>query len=132
MSLVEFYPSLKLAHVFLVAGSGMLFALRGGALMAGQQWAMRRPWRVLSYGIDTLLLTVGITLAALLRLNPAQSPWLGSKLALLVLYIVLGSLALKRGRTLAVRRVSYGVALTTYLFMVSVAVNHNPLGLFAG
>jgi len=131
MLLIEFYPELKQAHVSLVGASGALFALRGAAVLAGAAWAMRRPWRLLSYVIDTLLLCAGVTLWTLLHLDPVQSSWLGVKLALLVLYILLGSLALKRGRTPAVRRASFAAALVTFLFMVTVAVKHHPLGLLA-
>jgi uncharacterized membrane protein SirB2 len=122
------YSPLKLAHIGLVLVSGGLFALRGALVLAGQSWAMARPWRLLSYGIDTLLLTAGVTLWILLSLNPVASPWLGVKLLLLVLYIVLGSLALKRARAPAARRASYTGALLVYLFMASVAISHHPLG----
>ena len=132
MAPIDLHPTLKLAHVALVTASGLLFALRGAAVQAGAAWAMRRPWRMLSYVIDTLLLAAGATLWWLLGLHPVRDPWLGTKLALLLLYIVLGSLAMKRGRTPAVRLASYAAALATYLFMASVAVRHRPLGLLAG
>ncbi len=132
MAPIELYPALKQLHLALVTASGLLFALRGAAVQAGAGWAMRRPWRRLSYGIDTLLLTAGVSLWWLLGLHPLRDPWLGAKLALLLLYIVLGSLALKRGRTPAVRRASYAAALATYLFIATVALRHQPLGLLAG
>jgi uncharacterized membrane protein SirB2 len=122
------YPQMKFAHVSLVLASGLLFALRGALVLADQGWAMAKPWRLLSYGIDTLLLAAGLTLWAGLSLNPVTSPWLGVKLSLLLLYIALGSLALKRAPTLATRRASYAGALVVYLFMASVALAHHPLG----
>jgi uncharacterized membrane protein SirB2 len=122
------YPAVKTAHIGLVLASGCLFALRGALVLAGQGWVMATPWRMLSYGIDTLLLTAGVTLWAVLSLNPVTSPWLGTKLLLLLLYIVLGSLALKRARTRAGRRASYAGALLVYLAMGSVALAHHPLG----
>jgi uncharacterized membrane protein SirB2 len=128
MTLAEFYGPLKAAHIGLISASGLLFAVRGAAVLASQRWAMSTPWRMLSYAIDTLLLTAGVTLWALLSLDPVSSPWLGTKLMLLVLYIVLGSLALKRAPTAAAQRVSYAAALGVYLFMVSVAVAHHPWG----
>ncbi len=124
------YSHLKTAHISLVVLSGLLFAWRGALVLAGRDWAMARPWRLLSYGIDTLLLAAGVTLWTLLSLNPVASPWLGVKLMLLVLYIVLGSLALKRAPTPALQRASYAGALGVYLFMISVALSHHPLGLF--
>lgn len=132
MAPIDLHPTLKLTHVALVTASGLLFALRGAAVQAGAAWAMRRPWRLLSVVIDTLLLTAGATLWWLLGLHPVRDPWLGTKLALLLLYIVLGSLAMKRGRTPAVRRASYAAALATYLFIATVALRHQPLGLLAG
>jgi len=128
VSLLPWYLQIKQAHVALVLASGLLFAVRGAAVLAGQSWAMRKPWRWLSYGIDTLLLSAGVALWVVLSLNPLHSPWLVAKLLLLVLYIVLGSLALKRAPTPVARRRSYAAALGTYLFMVSVALTHQPLG----
>lgn len=122
------YLPLKSAHVGLVLASGVLFALRGALVLAGQSWAMAKPWRIFSYGIDTLLLAAGVTLWGGLSLNPVASPWLGTKLLWLVLYILLGSLALKRARAPAERRASYVGALVVYLFMASVALSHHPLG----
>jgi uncharacterized membrane protein SirB2 len=126
---IEVYPALKLAHVSLVSCSGVLFATRGAAVLKGRNWPMRRHWRMLSYVIDTLLLAAGGTLWLMLRLNPARDAWLGTKLFVLLLYIVTGSLALKRGRSPVVRCASYGCALSLYLFIASIAVTHNPLGL---
>jgi len=128
MTFQAWYPEIKQMHIALVTASGLLFAVRGAAVLSGQRWAMRNPWRLLSYGIDTLLLSAGATLWVILSINPLQSPWLGTKLLLLVLYIVLGSLALKRAPTPAARRLSFAAALCVYLFMASVAMAHHPLG----
>jgi uncharacterized membrane protein SirB2 len=128
MTFQAWYPEIKQMHIALVTASGLLFAVRGAAVLIGQRWAMRSPWRWLSYGIDTLLLSAGVTLWAILSLNPVHNPWLGTKLLLLVLYIVLGSLALKRAPTPSTRRLSFAAALCVYLFMASVAVTHHPLG----
>jgi uncharacterized membrane protein SirB2 len=129
MMLAEFYPLIKTVHIALVAASGLLFALRGAAVLAGQAWPLR-PWlRALSVAIDTALLTAGVTLWALLSLQPIRDAWLGTKLLLLLLYIVLGTLALKRARTPRGRALAFTAALACYLFMVSVALAHHPLGL---
>jgi len=49
------HPDIRHFPVTLVAASGRLFAVRGVAVLAGQGWAMREPWRWLGHGIDTLL-----------------------------------------------------------------------------
>jgi uncharacterized membrane protein SirB2 len=128
MSALSWYPELKHLHITLVAASGLLFAVRGVAVLVGQRWAMRKPWRWLSYGIDTLLLGAGVTLWVTLAIHPVHSPWLATKLLLLVVYILLGSLALKRAPNPVAQRLSFVAALAVYGFMVSVASTHHPLG----
>lgn len=131
MALAEFYLPLKAAHISLAATSGTLFAARGAAVLAGQAWPMARPWRLASMAVDTLLLAAGATLWALLALNPLQQPWLGAKLLLLVAYIGLGTLALKRARSRGARAACYVAALAVLLFVVGVARRHHPLGVLA-
>lgn len=129
--MIEFYVQIKWLHVAMVLLSGGLFMLRGLALQLGYARAMNAPWRYTSYAIDTVLLTSALMLLSILHLNPFAVSWLGVKLLLLVLYIVFGTLALKRGRTPAIRRICFALALLTYVFMISIARAHHPLGLLA-
>jgi uncharacterized membrane protein SirB2 len=129
--MIEFYPQIKLVHVYAVIASGALFALRGGAQLAGAGWTMAAPVRYLSYTVDTVLLTAALMLATILHQYPFVHGWLTVKVLLLVVYVVLGSLALKRGRTPALRAWCYFAALAVYLFIASVARAHNPWGIFA-
>ena len=126
--MIEFYPEIKWVHVAAVICSGLLFALRGAALLAGARWAMAAPLRYLSYLIDTTLLTAALMLATILRQYPFVHAWLTVKVTLLVVYIVLGSFALKRARTQKSRVECYVAALLLYLFIASVARAHHPLG----
>ena len=48
------------------------------------------------------------------------------------MYIVLGSFALKRGRTRAVRIACWLAAIAVYGLIISVARAHHPLGLLVG
>jgi len=59
--------------------------------------------RILPHVIDTLLLVSAITLVIMSGQYPLESDWVTLKLVLLSLYIVLGTFALKRGKTLAKR-----------------------------
>lgn len=130
--MIEFYLQIKSVHVAMVIASGLLFALRGAAVLAGAQWAMAAPLRYLSYTLDTTLLTAALMLLTALKLNPFAVPWLSVKLALLVFYVALGSLALKRARSRRARAIFYLAALATYAFMYFVARAHHPLGLLQG
>ena len=112
-----------------VIASGGLFALRGAGVLAGARWPMFAPLRYLSYTIDTVLLTAALMLATLLHQYPFVHAWLTVKVMLLVLYILLGTFALKRGRTGVTRAGCFVAALMVYLLIVSVARAHDPLGL---
>jgi uncharacterized membrane protein SirB2 len=125
------YPWLKPLHITLVTLSVALFAARGLGVLAGQAWAMAGWARGLAPAIDSLLLLAGGTLWWLLQLNPAQDHWLGVKLVLLVVYIVLGTLALKRAPTRAAKVLCFVAAMAVAGFMVGIARAHHPLGAFA-
>lgn len=130
--MITYYLQIKLVHIAAVLASGGLFALRGALALGGVRWAMAAPLRYLSYTIDTVLLTAALMLLTALKLNPFVIPWLSVKLALLVLYVALGSLALKRARKPRGRALSYAAALVTFAFMYFVARTHHPLGLLQG
>jgi uncharacterized membrane protein SirB2 len=129
--MIEFYPQIKAVHIAAVMASGLLFLLRGAAVQLGASWAMAAPLRYLSYTIDTVLLTAALMLATIIHQFPFVQGWLTAKVLLLVIYVVLGSFALKRGRTRAVRTSCWIAALLVYLFIVSIARAHDHLGFIA-
>lgn len=126
--MIEFYPDIKLVHVAAVLASGFLFLFRGTVLQAGGQWAMAAPLRYLSYSIDTVLLTAAFMLLTILPSALYANGWLTVKVALLVVYVVLGSYALKRGRTPRTRAICFVAALAVYACMLAIARLHHPLG----
>lgn len=128
MALIDFYPQVRQAHIGLVAASGTLFALRGIGVLVGAGWSMHRKVRLLSQSIDSALLAAAVLLLYLLQLNLFAVPWLATKLALLVAYIVLGSLALKRASGRGAKALCFFAALAVFAFMLGVAVAHHPLG----
>src|SRR5687767_2381324 len=124
--MIEFYPQIKAVHLAAVIASGLLFLLRGSAVQLGTKWAMAAPLRWLSYSIDTVLLTAALMLVTILHQYPFVHGWLTAKVVLLIVYVVLGSFALKRGRTRAARISCWIAALLVYLFIVSIARAHSP------
>jgi len=124
----EFYLQIKWVHIAAVIASGALFALRGIAVQFGASWAMAAPLRYLSYTIDSVLLTAAMMLVTIVHQYPFVQGWLTVKVCLLVVYVVLGTFALKRGRTPRTRLACFIAALAVYGFTASVAVEHHPLG----
>lgn len=126
--MIAYYLQIKMVHVLAVLLSGSLFALRGAATLAGHRWPMAAPLRYLSYTVDTVLLTAALMLFTLLPGAMFANGWLATKIVLLVVYIVLGTLALKRAPTPRVRAIAYVAALVVYATMISIARAHHPLG----
>lgn len=126
--MIEFYPYIKLVHVGAVFASGSLFLLRGLAVQGDMSWGMAAPVRYLSYGIDIVLLTAALMLLTMLPAAMFANGWLWLKLALLVAYVGLGSFALKRGRTAAIRLACFVSALCVFACMYAIARTHDPLG----
>jgi uncharacterized membrane protein SirB2 len=128
---IEFYPQIRWVHIAAVLTSGALFSLRGLGVLVGAHWPMMGLLRYLSYSIDTVLLTAALMLATMLPPTVFANHWLTAKLALLVLYVALGSYALKRGRTTRIRAACFAMALLTYVCMFGIARKHDPWGWFA-
>jgi uncharacterized membrane protein SirB2 len=132
MALIEFYVPLRHAHLAAVSISLVLFAARGSGVLAGHQWPMHRGVRWTSIVIDTVLLVCGVALWAALGLNPVRDSWLGIKLALLLLYIGLGSFALKRAKSHRAKAAFFAAATLCAATMLSVAWTRHPAGLWRG
>ena len=125
------YGVVKLIHQAAVALSFLGFLARGLGMLADSDWVRERVARTLPHVVDTILLLSGVTLAWQLRLSPTAAPWLAAKLIGLVVYIGLGTIALRRGRTKRQRTVAWIAALVTFGYIVSVALTRDPLGFLA-
>ncbi|WP_417472611.1 SirB2 family protein [Luteimonas mephitis] len=126
--MIEFYPQIRSVHILAVVLSGSLFALRGMFAVAGARWPHAAPVRYLSYTIDTTLLTAALMLLTILPGAMFANGWLATKLVLVVVYVVLGVLAMKRGRTRGIRWGCYVAALATFAMAYGIARAHHPLG----
>ncbi|MEX1166981.1 MAG: SirB2 family protein [Hydrogenophaga sp.] len=122
------YPLTLFTHISLVLSSVSLFTARGLGVLTGQNWPMGSGWRRLSVWIDIGLLSAGSTLWYIAQFNPLHHHWLGAKLIWLLVYILLGSYALKRAPTRSAKAAFFAAALLCIAFMASIALHHNPLG----
>lgn len=118
-------------HIGCVIVSGSVFFTRGCLMLAGSSATNHPAFEWTSRIVDTLFLAAGIALAVIIHQYPFAQAWLTVKVLLLVVYIVLGTFALRRGRTRAVRGAFFVAALAVFLFIVTVARTQNPLGVFA-
>lgn len=121
------YLALKHIHITFAALSGVLFLVRGIWMLSGSQQLQRRWVKVVPHIVDTLLLVSAIGLVVWSSQYPGEQSWLTAKVVALVGYIVLGIIALKRGRTKQVRVAAFAGALACFAYIVAVAVTKNPL-----
>lgn len=125
------YLLLKHIHVTAVIFSGTGFFLRGLLMLADSPLLGRRLFKVLPHVIDTVLLGSALTMAVISAQYPFVQPWLTAKFFGLLAYIILGMMALKRGRTKAQRGAWFVAALAAFAYIVMVALTRNPLGFLA-
>jgi uncharacterized membrane protein SirB2 len=130
--MTEYYLLLRHAHIGCAILTIALFVLRGGLMLAESPRQGNVVLRYLPHVIDTVLLTTALMLATVIHQYPFSAGWVTMKVVLLVAYIVLGSIALKHGRTKRIRTAAFVAALLTIGFLVTVARTHHPLGVFAG
>lgn len=126
-----FYPNVKLAHVVFAGLSILLFVLRGAFTVLAERPLAGRVWKTAPHVADTLLLTMGVWLAVMLRLNPLHVTWLGVKILCVIGYIVLGVLAFRLARPRWLRVGLFAASILLFAFIVSIAILHDPRGIFA-
>ena len=120
------YLPLKYTHLALAVVSISGFLLRGFWMMAGSSLTGHRIVRTAPHVVDTLFLLSGIALVMRLALPVMQSPWLLAKFVGLLIYIILGTIALRRGPTMPVRQVAFVGALSAFAYIVGAAVSKSP------
>jgi len=120
------YLSLKYLHMGLAGLSGGFFLVRGTWMLTGSPLLQQRWVRTLPHIVDTALLSSAVVLAAWSSQYPFVQAWLTAKVLALAVYIVLGTVALKRGRTRRVRGVAYFAALLVFIYIAGVAMSKDP------
>ena len=119
---------IKSIHVGSVGLSIAGFIARGVLMLRGSPLLKSRFVRVAPHVVDTALLASAVWLAWFLRQYPFVDGWITAKVLGLLAYIALGTIALRRGRSLRVRAAAFAAALATVAYVVTVALAHDPRG----
>ena len=127
--MTEYYLLLRHAHIGCAILTIALFVLRGAWRTVSPERLAARWVRVVPHLIDTVLLVSALWLAW--QVGSGAAPWITAKVVALLAYIVLGSFALKRGRTPGIRAAAFFAALATFGYIVSVAIAKSPWGALA-
>jgi len=110
---VDYYLIVKKLHMSAAGLSFLGFLLRGYWMLSGNVLLRAKLSKVLPHIIDTVLLASAIYLVAVSQYYPFRYNWVTAKLILLVVYIVTGTIALKRGRSKQVRILALMLAIAS-------------------
>lgn len=121
------YLVAKLIHVILVLATFTSFTTRGVWMLCDSSLLRQRWVRIMPHIIDAVLLASGLYLAVTFYDFPTSyRPWIVAKLVGLLAYVVVGVIALRRGRTKPIRVSAFIVSLLIFGYIVLVAVTKMP------
>jgi uncharacterized membrane protein SirB2 len=116
------YSTLLAIHLTAVGISLALFVLRGAWRMADSPMNSRKWVKIVPHVNDTVLLAAAIGMLLVARLNPLEHGWLMAKIIGLLVYIALGTFAIKRGKTPLQSKLAFVGALAVFGYIVAVAI----------
>jgi uncharacterized membrane protein SirB2 len=116
------YSLLRTLHLATVHVTLILFLLRGFWMVTDSALLNARWARVVPHINDSLLLFAAIAMLVVGGLNPLEQPWLLAKIVGLLAYIGLGTFALKRGKTKAIRVKALIAAVGMFAYIMAVAI----------
>ena len=120
------YLLIKSLHMFSALATLLGFMLRGYWMMSQSDNLELRITRIAPHVIDTIFLLSGIAMVWQLQLNAFSQPWLVAKFAGLIIYVVLGTVAIKRGPTMQIRIIAFVSALAVFAYIAGVAMSKSP------
>jgi len=122
------YYFIKHLHVTAVGLSITLFLIRAWWSITESSLLQARVVRILPHVVDTVLLVCGVILAAMIGPN---QPWILTKIVLLLVYIGVGTTAIKRGKTRRTRLIAALISVAVFAYIVGVAIHHDSASWFA-
>lgn len=124
---MQTYLAIKHLHMSCAAVSGAFFIVRGIWKMRGSAMLQQRWVRIVPHLVDTLLLASALAMVFWSGQYPFRQDWLSAKVLALLGYIVLGSIALKRGKTPLSRTLAFAAAIVVFAYIVAVALTRQVL-----
>lgn len=121
------YLLLKSLHLITAIATISGFILRGYWMMTGSDKLASKLTRIAPHIIDTLFLLSGVAMVSMLQMNAFSQPWLLAKFAGLIAYIVLGTIAIKRGPTMQIRIIAFVGSVALFVYIVGVALTKSPV-----
>ncbi len=118
---------IKIIHMSFVLLSISGFFARGVLMIRDSALLQRRWVKTVPHFVDTGLLLSAIILASQWGFAALEMPWLQAKIGALLVYILLGVVAIRPLFGKPVRITAWLAAMLTFAYIVSVAITKNPL-----
>lgn len=120
--------SLKHIHLLSIALSVFLLTLRYILMMMDSSVLHKKWLKIMPHIVDTVLLASGITLIFITGFIPftPAAPWLTEKITCVLVYIALGFIALKLGKTKLIRSIAFFGALGWLYWAAHLAITKVP------
>jgi uncharacterized membrane protein SirB2 len=125
------YLVLKQAHVALALLSISGFIVRWNWKRTGHRLAAAKAVRILPHLVDTLLLAAGIALALAIGQYPLTHGWLTFKIGGLLLYILLGMVAMRSTPGSCRSVTAFVAAVMVFAWIASIARSKSAWGFIA-
>lgn len=125
------YVLLKQVHVSFALASIIGFVLRWNWRMSGSHLSQMMLTKTAPHVIDTLFLTTGVALTFSINQYPLANAWLTAKITGLLVYIVLGTVAMSGKVPKPWRVTAFLAAVSTYAWILTVARFKSPWGLLS-
>lgn len=122
---MSWFALIKVIHITAAVLSITGFLTRGLLLSMDIDYRHHRLTHALPHVLDTVLLATAIYMAVITAQYPVAQAWLTAKLVGLLLYIGLGTWALKWAHTAKERSIALALALSCFAYIVAVATTRS-------
>ena len=125
------YFFIKQMHIGFAYLSISLFVFRSILSIASSPLLQHKLFKILPHIVDTLLLVFAVLLMVVINQYPFVDAWLTAKFIALLAYIVIGTIAIKRGKSTVIRFWASIIAIIIFTYIYGVAETHHVLSWFA-
>ena len=116
------YEFVKAIHITTAIISISGFVIRGLWMMRSSNLLKNKWVKIVPHINDTILLVAAIVLVVLSAQYPGPVAWINAKIVALLVYILLGTVALKRGKTMQIRIIAWVLAIIVFAYILIVAM----------
>ena len=128
---MTFYEIVKTIHVTAITLSVCGFIARVLLKLNDSPYQNRYWFKKLPHNIDILLLASALTMVYIMGVNPLTTFWIAEKIIGLLIYILLGMVALRWGKTKMTKRIAASAAVMVFAYIVYVAHYKTPAVVFS-